>query len=154
MTPVDWACEAFDDLTPTRLYAILQLRAQVFVIEQQCIYLDPDGLDQQALHLGAWQDERLIAYARLLAPGVKAPAPVISRVITAPEARATGLGHQLNQQAVAHVCARWPSLGITLFAQAHLQAFYARAGFIGVGEEFIEDGIPHREMHRPTGVVT
>ncbi len=154
MTPVEWVCSAFDDLTPAQLYAILQLRAEVFVIEQQCVYLDPDGLDQQALHLGAWQGERLIAYARLLAPGVKAPSPVISRVITAPAARGEGLGHRLNQQAVAHVGAHWPKLGITLFAQAHLQAFYARAGFIGVGEEFIEDGIPHREMHRPTGVVT
>ena len=97
-TSLDWQCQPFAQLKPAQLYSILRLRAEVFVIEQQCIYLDPDGLDAQALHLGAWSDGQLMAYARLLPPGARAPEPVIGRVITAPAARGTGLGHQLNCQ--------------------------------------------------------
>ncbi len=145
---LSWTCEPFEQLSAARLYALLRLRSEVFVLEQNCVFLDTDGLDQAALHLCAWQQGTLVAYARLLAPGVKAPAPVISRVITAPAARGSGIGHQLNAQAVAAIEQHWPKQGITLFAQAHLQAFYGRAGFVGVGEEIIEDGIPHREMHK------
>jgi len=148
-TSLDWQCQPFAQLTPAQLYSILRLRAEVFVIEQQCIYLDPDGLDTQALHLGAWAGEQLMAYARLLPPGARAPDPVISRVITAPAARGTGLGHQLNRHALQQMAQAWPGQGVTLFAQAHLQAFYAQAGFVGVGDEFDEDGIPHREMRSP-----
>jgi ElaA protein len=154
MTTLTWACQPFDALSPAHLYAVLRLRSEVFVMEQQCIFLDADGLDADALHLGAWQQGQLMAYARLLPPGVKAAGPVISRVITAPAARGTGLGHQLNQQALAHIARTWPGQGVTLFAQAHLQPFYARAGFVGVGAEFIEDGIPHREMFTPPPMAT
>jgi ElaA protein len=145
---LSWSCERFEQLSVTRLYALLRLRSEVFVVEQNCAFLDPDGLDAGALHLGAWRDDVLLAYARLLAPGVKAAAPVISRVITAPAARGTGIGHLLNAQAVLACERLWPQQGITLFAQSHLQAFYGRSGFVGLGEDFIEDGIPHREMHK------
>ena len=145
---MNWQCSDFDALTPRQLYELLRLRAEVFIVEQACVFQDIDGLDPGAHHLLAWEGEQLRACARLLAPGVKAPAPVISRVITAPAARGTGLGHELAAQAVAHCERLWPGQGITLFAQAHLQGYYGRAGFVGVGEEFIEDGIPHREMHR------
>jgi ElaA protein len=148
---LQWTCEPFDALRPAILYAMLRLRSEVFVLEQQCVFLDPDGLDLVALHLGAWQQGVLQAYARLLPPGVKAPAPVISRVITAPSARGVGLGHPLAAHAVQACEQQWPGLGITLFAQAHLQAFYGRAGFVGLGEPFMEDGILHREMHRRAG---
>ncbi len=144
-----WRCQPFEQLTPAQLYSILRLRAEVFVIEQQCIYLDPDGLDTQALHLGAWAGDQLMAYARLLPPGARAPEPVISRVITAPIARGIGLGHKLNRHALRQMAQAWPGQDVTLFAQAHLQAFYAQAGFVGVGDEFDEDGIPHREMRSP-----
>jgi ElaA protein len=145
---VNWLCLPFAQLAPLQLYELLRLRAEVFVVEQACVFQDIDGLDIDAQHLMAWDGGRLLAYARLLAPGVKAAPPVISRVITAPAARGTGLGHALAEHAVAHCQRLWPGQGITLFAQAHLQAYYGRAGFVGVGDEFIEDGIPHREMHR------
>lgn len=145
---MNWLCLPFAGLTTAQLYALLRLRSEVFVLEQACVFLDADGLDLDAWHLMAWDGDRLLAYARLLAPGVKADAPVIGRVITAAAARGTGLGHGLAAQAVRHCEGLWPGQGITLFAQSQLQTFYARAGFVAVGEDFIEDGIPHREMHR------
>lgn len=145
---MNWLCLPFDALSPRQLYALLRLRSQVFVVEQNCVFEDIDGLDFDAVQLMGWDGDQLLAYARLLKPGVKAPGPVISRVITASAARGTGLGHALAAQAVQHCERLWPGQGITLFAQAHLQAYYGRAGFVGVGNEFIEDGIPHREMHR------
>jgi ElaA protein len=145
---MNWLCLPFDELSPRQLYALLRLRSQVFVVEQACVFEDIDGLDLEAAQLMGWDGGQLLAYARLLKPGVKAAQPVISRVITAPAARGTGLGHELAAQAVRHCERLWAGQGITLFAQAHLQAYYGRAGFVGVGEEFIEDGIPHREMHK------
>lgn len=143
-----WHCLSFAELSTHQLYELLRLRSDVFVVEQACVFPDVDGLDFAAQHLMAWEGEQLLAYARLLAPGVKAAAPVISRVVIAPAARGHGLGHELAAQAIAHCERLWPGQGITLFAQSHLQRYYGRAGFVGVGDEFIEDGIPHREMHR------
>lgn len=143
-----WSCLRFEELGSERLYAILQHRAAVFVVEQRCFYQDIDGLDPQAWHLMAWEGEQLLAYARLLPPGLKAKSAVIGRVLTTAAARGKGLGHQLAERAVQECERLWPGQGITLFAQAHLQAYYARAGFAGVGDVFDEDGIPHREMHR------
>jgi ElaA protein len=145
---MNWLCLPFAELGSERLYAILQRRAEVFVVEQRCFYQDVDGLDPQAMHLMAWDGNQLLAYARLLPPGLKARSPVIGRVLTAPAARGSGLGHELAARAVQECERLWPGLGITLFAQAHLQAYYARAGFVGVGEVFDEDGIAHREMHK------
>jgi ElaA protein len=149
--PLSWSCKSFEQLAVAELYACLRLRAEVFVIEQQCLFPDLDGLDQQALHLMAWDGRvvgqmQLAAYARLLPPGLKATAPVISRVVNAPKFRGQGIGHELNRQALQHCERLWPGQGITLFAQAHLQHFYARAGFAPVGEPFDEDGILHQEM--------
>jgi ElaA protein len=146
-----WAWREFNALDTPALYAALRLRNEVFVVEQQCIYQDVDGLDDRCLHLLGWQGADLHAYARLLPPGLKGPRPLIGRVIVAPAARGTGLGHELVARAVAQCEALWPGQGIGLFAQSHLQGLYGRAGFVAVGEELIEDGIPHFEMHRPPG---
>jgi ElaA protein len=144
---MNWQCLGFEELSRQQLYALLRLRSQVFVVEQACVFEEPDGLDEAAWHLLA-EDGALLGYARLLAPGVKAQAPAISRVVTAPGARGSGLGRELLARAVAQCEHRWPGQGITLFAQSHLQRYYGRAGFVGVGAEFMEDGIPHLEMHR------
>lgn len=146
-----WEWRAFDGLSIGGLYAVLRLRSEVFVVEQRCIYPDIDGLDEHALHLMAWQGEALHAYARILPPGLKGPRPLIGRVIVAPAVRGIGLGHELVRRAVAQCNAVWPEQAIGLFAQSRLQGLYARAGFVAVGEELIEDGIPHVEMHRPSG---
>lgn len=144
-----WTFLPFDALTPLQLYQALRLRSDVFVVEQECVFLDPDGLDMQAWHLMARDDAgELQAYARLLPAGVKAVEPVIGRVITAATARGTGLGHELMRQALLECERLWPAQALSLSAQARLQAFYAGHGFEPVGAEYIEDGIPHIHMRR------
>lgn len=143
-----WTCQPFDELAGRTVYALLALRAEVFVVEQQCIFQDMDGLDLQAWHLLGWtEDGRLGGCARLLPAGIKAPEVVIGRVITAPWARGGGQGHALMREALAHCQRLWPDQPVTLHAQARLEAFYRQHGFRSVGEPYIEDGIPHIEMN-------
>lgn len=144
-----WTCKPFEALNAVELYQALQLRAEVFVIEQQCIYLDPDGLDLQAWHLMGRSEAGLLAYLRLLPPGQKAAEPVIGRVVTAPAARGSGLGHQLLAQALVECEKLWPGRALFLSAQAHLQSFYGGLGFVPVSEQYVEDGIAHVDMRRP-----
>lgn len=143
-----WRCEAFEQLGVERLYALLRLRAEVFVVEQRCFYVDADGADPKCLHLSGWQGEVPLAYARLVPPGMKAERPCIGRVLTAPSARSIGLGHELARRAADACELQWPGLGITLYAQAHLRGFYERHGFHAVGDVFDEDGIPHLRMDK------
>ena len=148
-----WTCKPFDALTPLQLYQLLRLRSDVFVVEQECVFLDPDGFDLQAWHLMAHDDSgELQAYARLLPAGVKAVEPVIGRVITAAASRGTGLGHALMRRALLECERLWPTQAMSLSAQARLQAFYASHGFEPVGKEYIEDGIPHIHMLRTATV--
>ncbi|MEE8616010.1 MAG: GNAT family N-acetyltransferase [Roseateles sp.] len=143
-----WTCQPFDALTGHDVYALLQLRSEVFVVEQQCIFQDMDGLDLPGWHLLGWaEDGRLAACARLLPAGVKAPEVVIGRVITAPWARGQGQGHALMREALAQCERLWPGEVITLHAQARLEGYYRGHGFRPVGEPYIEDGIPHIEMN-------
>ncbi len=146
-----WACLRFDDLGVRQLHDVLALRSEVFVVEQQCVFLDIDGLDPQVWHLlGSADDGRLLAYARLLPPGLKSPTDaVIGRVVTSPAARGSGVGRALMAEAVAHCGRLWPGHAITLHAQAHLERFYDGFGFAPIGEPYIEDGIPHIEMRKP-----
>ncbi|TDP74111.1 GNAT family N-acetyltransferase [Roseateles toxinivorans] len=146
---LSWTCKPFSGLTAAELYQALQLRSEVFVIEQQCIYLDPDGLDPQAWHLSGRNDGRLQAYLRLLPPGLKSEEPVIGRVVTAPAARGGGLGRQLLVQALVECEKLWPGRALFLSAQAHLQSFYGGLGFVPVSEQYVEDGIAHVDMRRP-----
>lgn len=147
-----WTCLPFAELSTQQLYDLLALRSEVFVVEQQCVFLDIDGVDPQTWHLlGHGDDGRLLAYARLLPPGLKAAEDaVIGRVVTAPAARSGGVGRALMAEAVAQCERLWPGHAITLHAQAHLQRFYAGFGFAPVGEQYMEDGIPHQEMHKET----
>jgi ElaA protein len=147
---VDWICKHHSDLGKEQLYAILQLRAQVFVVEQQCAYQDVDGQDLEGdtCHLMAWDGNQLVAYLRLLDPELQGGDVVIGRVIIAPHARGAGLGHELMDQALKQIEERWPETPIYLSAQTHLQGYYGRYGFVVTGEEFFEDGIPHIGMRR------
>lgn len=144
-----WTCAPFDALTPLQLYQALRLRSEVFVLEQQCVFVDPDGFDMQAWHLMAHDGGgELQAYARLLPAGVKAVEPVIGRVITAGASRGSGLGHELMGRALRECERLWPGQALSLSAQARLKAFYAGHGFDAIGAEYIEDGIPHIHMRR------
>lgn len=147
---VRWHCHGFGDFSVQQLYEVLQLRDQVFVVEQQSIYGDLDGLDQRCWHLsGRDGSERLVAYARLLAPGVKYPdAVAIGRVVIAPYRRGGGLGRQLVQQAIHHCEQLYPGRAIMLSAQASLQRFYEGLGFVVLSEPYDDGGILHLDMRR------
>ena len=147
---VDWVCKHHNDLGKEQLYAILRLRNEVFVVEQKCIYQDIDGQDLlgDTHHLMAWKDDELVAYLRLLDPDTQGGDVVVGRVIVAPAARGTGLGHRLMLEALKQSDDIWPDTPIFLCAQAHLQGYYARYGFLVAGEEYLEDDIPHIGMRR------
>lgn len=154
MTLTRWRCEPFGGLTVDDLYDVLALRAEVFVVEQRCPYLDPDGTDRDAWHLlGRDAEGRLVAYARLFRPAVKCPEACIGRVVTAPAVRGRGLGRELLREALAALARRCPGESVHLSAQAHLEAFYASFGFARVGEPYLEDNIPHVGMTLPARTV-
>lgn len=146
----DWRLSRFDALTPRELQFIYMARQRVFAIEQQCIYLDVDGCDESAHHLAAWStaQQEPLAYARLLAPGVKYAEPSIGRVITTERARGTGLGRELVARAIAACSDLHPGQGIRISAQSRLEAFYQSQGFRPIGSRYLEDGIDHTEMLR------
>ncbi len=141
-----WHDREFAELTVRELYAITVLRERVFVVEQNCVYLDADGADPQCRHLWAEDETRAIhAYCRLVPAGVKFAEASIGRVITAPETRAAGLGKELMERAMAALGA----IPIRIGAQAHLEKFYGSLGFVRASDPYDEDGIPHIEMLRP-----
>lgn len=143
-----WTWSRFAELGVDRLYDALALRCRVFILEQGP-YLDPDGLDRQAWHLlGHDHSGALLAYLRVVDPGLKYAEPSPGRVITAPEARGSGLGRALMAEALQRCAQAWPGTDLRLSAQTHLQAFYAESGFVAVGDTYLEDGIPHIEMWR------
>lgn len=145
-----WTCAPFAALSVQQLHDALQLRSRVFVVEQNCVFLDIDGLDPETLHLlGHASNGTLQAYARLIPPGVKSPDALIGRVVTSPTARGGGSGRALMTEAIAQCERLWPGRAITLHAQAHLQRFYGSFGFLPVGQPYVEDGIPHIEMRKP-----
>ena len=146
---MNWTCARLADLGPLDVYDMLALRSAVFVVEQTCIYLDPDGVDHQAWHLlGRHDAGPLHAVLRIVDPGVKYTEPSIGRVISAPEVRGTGLGRALVAEGIARCGALWPGQGIRISAQARLERFYAEFGFEAHGETYLEDDIPHIEMLR------
>lgn len=150
-SPVRWTCSPFAALSSAELYELLQLRTEVFVVEQNCVFQDMDGADHQAVHLLGRQmsggsGDTLVAYARLFPAGVKYEEASIGRVITRRCARGTGLGHALIREAMAALVARWGVQPIRIGAQARLKAYYAQHGFVDVGKPYVEDGIDHIEM--------
>ena len=145
-----WSLTRFDALSPQALYALLQLRSEVFVVEQACAFQDLDGLDAQAMHLlgHSEADGTLQAYARCLSPGLKYAEASIGRVVGRASARGAGVGHALMRQALACVALHWGAQPIRIGAQARLEGFYRQHGFVPDGEPYDEDGIAHIEMVR------
>ncbi len=158
-TELRWRWCRFDELSVHELQNIYTARQLVFVLEQECPYLDADGVDEQSFHLAAWSSRQRepLAYARVVAPGVKYTEPSIGRVITTSTARGTGLGRELVRRAVEHTQMAYPGRGIRISAQSRLERFYAGFGFRRVGEDYLEDNIPHTEMllpARPTSMTS
>ncbi len=138
----------FDALKLDELYQILQLRNAVFVLEQNCPYLDLDGLDQGALHLFKKSDSgEVIAYARLLTPAQNDNRySSIGRVVVAENARHEKLGGDLMQAAIKSIIERFPESPLIISAQSYLTQFYLNLGFVSTGKYYLEDQIPHQEM--------
>jgi ElaA protein len=146
MIGLTWKYKSFNELTAGELYDILKLRSEVFVVEQNCVYLDTDNKDQQSFHLCGWDDDNLVAYARILPPGLTFEEASIGRVVTNPLYRKTGVGRLLMQHALERTLAQFPVSGIRIGAQLYLLSFYTSLGFKTAGPEYLEDGIPHIEM--------
>lgn len=146
---MNWTWKRFADLGVDDLYDALALRSRVFILEQGP-YLDADGIDRQCWHLLGREGPggALQAVLRIVDPGVKYDEASMGRVVTAPECRGTGIGHQLVIEGLARCLQVWPGRGIRISAQARLQRFYAHHGFMAVGVPYLEDGIPHLEMVR------
>jgi ElaA protein len=143
---IDWQCCRFEALGVHRLYDVLALRCRVFILEQGA-YQDPDGVDQQSWHLMAFgSNGRLLAYLRIVDPGLKYAEPSIGRVLTAPEARGTGFGRLLMNEALARCGRLWPGSAVRISAQARLRRFYGELGFVADSSEYLEDNMPHLQM--------
>jgi ElaA protein len=146
---MNWQWLRFAELGVDNLYDALQLRSRVFVLEQGP-YLDADGVDRRSWHLlGRDEAGMLGACLRVVDPGVKYAEPSIGRVVIAPEIRGTGLGRALMAEGVAGCERHWPGRALRISAQAHLERFYNGFGFVRVGDDYLEDDIPHLEMLRP-----
>jgi ElaA protein len=146
---VNWLWLRFGQLGVENLYDALALRSTVFVLEQGP-YLDPDGLDRVSWHLlGRDEAGVLQAYLRVVDPGHKYSEPSIGRVVTSAAVRGTGLGRLLMAEGLRRCTAAWPGRAIRISAQSHLARWYGAYGFERVGEDYLEDTIPHCEMLRP-----
>lgn len=146
ITEMKWDYKSFNDLTPTKLYAILKLRSEVFVVEQNCVYLDTDNKDQLSFHLSGWIGKDLVAYARILPPGLAFEEASIGRVVTNPLYRKIGAGRELMLQAIERTINQFDVSAIKIGAQLYLLDFYTSLGFKISGPQYMEDGIPHIEM--------
>ena len=145
---LQWDIKKFADLSPGELYSILRLRSEVFVVEQHCIYLDMDNRDPGAWHLTGRLAGELLAYARILPPGLSFPEPSVGRVLVSPRHRRTGLGKELMQQSLDHTSRLFGGLPVRIGAQCYLRDFYQSLGFVPDSGIYMEDGIEHVEMIR------
>jgi len=143
---INWALIKFDDLTAMELYKIMQLRNEVFVVEQNCVYQDADNKDLAGFHLLGWNKDKLVAYTRLLPPGIAFKEPSIGRVVTSPSARKSGIGRELMIQSIDRIQKIYGNLPIKIGAQLYLQKFYTSLGFVQTSDIYLEDNIEHIEM--------
>ncbi|MEO6253415.1 MAG: GNAT family N-acetyltransferase [Ferruginibacter sp.] len=144
--PLNWILKEFVELTTAELYAIMQLRNEVFVVEQNCVYQDADGKDQLSMHFCGWDGEVLAAYTRIIPPGISYAQASIGRVVTAQAYRNTGTGRKLMEESIKHTLSLFNTDSIKIGAQVYLTTFYQSLGFIQCSGAFLEDGIPHIEM--------
>ena len=147
MNQVTWTCRKFEELTAAELYCILNLRSQVFVVEQNCVYLDTDGKDATSYHFCGWLHNQLVAYCRLLPPGIAyTQLASIGRVVTHPAHRKDGYGKIMMTKAIEKTYEIFNVSNIKIGAQQYLIEFYSNLGFRVTSESYMEDGIPHVEM--------
>ena len=146
---IRWEWKAFNELTADQVYTILCVRQEVFVLEQECLYLDADGSDRNSYHLMGFLENDIVAYARIVEPGISYEEVSIGRILSSKKARGTGAGIQLMHQALARIEKQFGKVPIRISAQTYLLEFYGKFGFASTGKEYLEDDIPHTEMLRP-----
>ena len=145
---MNFITKTFQELNTTELYQILQLRSEVFVVEQDCVYQDLDFKDQKSLHVFGMINNKVIAYTRIFKPGDYFDNASIGRVVVSKEERSSGYGVDLMEASIKAVEDNFNTSKITISAQVYLTKFYNSLGFKKVGEEYLEDGIPHIRMDR------
>ena len=141
-----WSLKFFDDLTSRELYSIMQLRNEVFVVEQNCVYQDADNKDIHCHHLMGWQEHKLVAYTSIVPPGISYEEISIGRVVSSRSVRKSGVGQLLMQKSIEAARSLYPVGSIKIGAQLYLKKFYESFSFIQCSEMYLEDGIPHIEM--------
>lgn len=144
--PINWTCKPFEELTPRELYAILRLRNEVFVVEQNCVFQDADNKDFYGYHVMGWQDGELVAYTRLFPPGISYVHASIGRVVNSRSVRGSGAGRELMLQSISILYSLWGKIPIQIGAQLYLEKFYKSLGFQQISPVYLEDGIDHIEM--------
>lgn len=145
---IEWRVKTFEQLTTNELYDIMHLRQEVFVVEQDCPYLDADFKDQKAIHVNAYYQAELVAHTRIVAPGISYKEQSIGRVVTKPKYRRQGLGIVLMEKSIEVLEAEYKSSTCRISAQKYLTGFYQQFGFEVCSEEYLEDNLPHFEMFR------
>ncbi len=148
MQQVSWKCKFFDDLTPHELYAIIKLRNEVFVVEQNCVFQDADDKDKKCYHLMGMAGDELAAYARLVPTAVSYKNMSIGRIVTSSKFRSIGAGKALMHEAISRCTLLFGEQTIEIGAQLYLKNFYESFGFKQTSDVYDEDGIPHIEMVR------
>jgi len=143
---LNWILKKFDQLSLAELYAIMQLRNEVFVVEQNCVYQDADNKDHKSHHFMGWEGSTLVAYTRLLPQGVSYTEASIGRVLSAPKYRGLGVGKELMQRSIDNTYKLFNCNTIKIGAQLYLKKFYESLGFVQCSSEYLEDNIPHIEM--------
>ena len=145
---MEFQIKLFSELNTTELYQILQLRSEVFVVEQDCVYQDIDFKDQKALHVFGFKNDKVVAYTRIFKPGDYFENASIGRVVVAASERKFGYGHEIMKASISAIKNNFKVDEITISAQKYLKKFYETHQFKQVGEEYLEDGIPHIRMDK------
>lgn len=146
METLNIVTKTFNELTTQELYNILQLRSEVFVVEQDCVYQDVDGKDQKALHIFGIKNNEIVAYTRAFKPGDYFNEASIGRVVVTKNQRQHKYGYDIMEASIQAIKSKFNTNSIRISAQCYLKKFYNNLGFKEVGEEYLEDGIPHIEM--------
>lgn len=145
---IQWKIKPFENLSANELYDILRLRSEIFVVEQNCVYLDLDGKDKVALHLFGQFEGKIVAYSRLFKAGISFDNASIGRVVVDVKYRDRKWGHDLMHEAIAGIKSHFGESKITIGAQLYLKKFYESHGFVQTSEMYLEDDIPHIEMKK------
>jgi ElaA protein len=145
---IEWKIKSFEALSVHELYDLLRLRSEIFVVEQNCVYLDLDGKDKVALHLFGEFEGKIVAHARLFKAGISFENASIGRVTVAADYRDRKWGHDLMREAIAGILFHFGESKITIGAQLYLKKFYESHGFMQTSEMYLEDDIPHIEMKK------